>query len=100
MRRYRLTRVAGRALEDIARYIGEQSGDLERGAVFVAELRSQCEKLAALPGLIGRPRSDLGHDVRSFVHGNYVIVFRYRTDTIDIINVVHVRRDRPATRVI
>ena len=98
MRRYRLTRVAGRALEDIANYIGERTGDLERGAVFVAKLRAQCEKLAMLPGAIGRPRPDLGPGVRSFVHENYVIVFRYETDTIDILNVVHVRRDRPATR--
>jgi toxin ParE1/3/4 len=98
VRRYRLTRVAGRALEDIANYIGEQSGDQERGAAYVAKLRAQCEKLATLPGLIGRPRPDLGDQVRSFVFGNYLIVFRYETETIDILNVVHARRDRPATR--
>ena len=98
MRHYRLTRAAGRALEDIGNYIGEQSGDPERGAVFVARLRAQCEKLAALPGSIGRPRPDLGAGVRRFVHDNYVIVFRYETDTIDILTVVHVRRDRPAAR--
>lgn len=98
MRRYRVSRAAARALEDIANYIGEQSGDLERGAAFVATLRAQCEKLATLPGLIGRSRPDLGAEARSFPYGSYIIVFRYGEDTIDILHVVHARRDRPATR--
>ncbi|MDO8359608.1 MAG: type II toxin-antitoxin system RelE/ParE family toxin [Devosia sp.] len=93
MKTYRLSRRAGRSLEDIASYIGKQSADPERGAAFVSRLRAQCEKLATLPGLIGRPRPDLGTETRSFVYGNYSIAFRYRPDTIDILDIVHVRRD-------
>ena len=94
MTAYRLSRTAGRALEEIARYVGEQSGDPDRGAAYVARLRERCESLATLPGQIGRPRPDLGPEVRSFIDGNYVILFRYSVDAIDILNVVHVRRDR------
>jgi toxin ParE1/3/4 len=94
VRTYRLSRRAGRSLEEIAEYIGKLSGEPERGAAFVSRLRAQCEKLAALPGSIGRPRTDLAPDARSFVFGNYSIVFRYGADTIDILDVVHVRRDQ------
>ena len=51
-----------------------------------------------LPGAIGRPREDIGPNVRGFVFGNYSILFRYGDETIDILDVVHVRRDREATR--
>src|SRR5580704_2090020 len=36
-----------------------------------------CEHLAKLPGMMGRPRPELGHDVRSTTFGNYVIFLRY-----------------------
>lgn len=96
MRTYRLSGRARRSLRDIASYISGQTREPERGAAFVARLRTQCEKLAALPGAIGRARPDLGQGVRGFVHGNYSIIFRYTADTIDILDVVHVRRDRVA----
>lgn len=96
MRSYRLSRRADRSLQEIARYIARQASDIEQGVVFVSRLRAQCEKLAQLPGTIGRPRPDLGEDVRGFVYGNYSIVFRYGSDTIDILDIVHVRRDRAA----
>jgi toxin ParE1/3/4 len=58
-----------------------------------ARLRLQCEKIAELPGTIGRARPELGTDIRSFSFGNYLIIFRYGQDTLDIIEIVHARRD-------
>jgi toxin ParE1/3/4 len=98
VRAYRLSGRADRSLEQIANYISEQSAETELGIAFTARLRAQCEKLATLPGTIGRPRPDLGFGVRSFIHGSYSIIFRYGPDTIDILDVVHVRRDRAARR--
>jgi toxin ParE1/3/4 len=94
VRTYRLSRRASKSLIDIAHYIGREAADPERGLAFVSKLRAQCEKLAELPGEIGRPRRDLGPDMRSFVYGRYAIAFRYAGDTIDILDIVHVRRDR------
>lgn len=96
MRQYRLSQRASRSLQDIAGYIAHQTSDLEQGLGFVSRLRAKCEKLAELPGTIGRPRPDIGIDVRGFVFGSYSILFRYGEDTIDILDVVHVRRDRSA----
>jgi plasmid stabilization system protein ParE len=48
--------------------------------------------------MISRPREDIGPDIRGFVFGSYSILFRYGTDTVDILDVVHVRRDRGAVR--
>jgi toxin ParE1/3/4 len=98
MRRYRLSRRADHSLQAIASYIGRQASDLSQGLAFVSRLRAKCEALAMLPGAIGRPREDIGPNVRGFVFGNYSILFRYGDETIDILDVVHVRRDREATR--
>lgn len=93
MRTMRLSRVARRSLTEFAGYIAGSNGNDEAGAVFVAQLRRQCEKLATLPGTIGRPRPDIADGVRSFAFRSYVILFRYRETTLDILNIVHGRRD-------
>ena len=93
MRTMRLSRVAQRSLAETAGYIGSASGNDAIGAAFVSRLRAQCEKLAALPGIIGRPRPELGADVRSFAFRSYVILFRYGETTLDILDVVHAHRD-------
>jgi toxin ParE1/3/4 len=89
----RLSRVARRTLTEIAAYVADASESDSAGEAFVARLRAQCEKLAALPGTIGRPRPDIAEGVRSFAFRNYVILFRYRETTLDILNVVHGHRD-------
>ncbi|MFC6026323.1 MULTISPECIES: type II toxin-antitoxin system RelE/ParE family toxin [Methylobacterium] len=42
---------------------------------------------------MGRPRPDLRPDIRSFPHRNYVIYFRVRDDVLEVINILHSRRD-------
>ena len=41
----------------------------------------------------GRPRHDLGQDVRSFAVANYVIFYIPRSYGIDIVRVFHSRQD-------
>ena len=47
--------------------------------------------------LAGRPRPDLGHNLRSFAVESYIIFYIPRPGGIDIVRVMHGRRDiRPA----
>jgi toxin ParE1/3/4 len=43
--------------------------------------------------LLGESRPDLGKDFRSFVAGNYVIVYRPGSEEIEIARVIHAARD-------
>nr|WP_281261252.1 type II toxin-antitoxin system RelE/ParE family toxin [Bosea psychrotolerans] len=60
---------------------------------FVSSLRIQCEKIATLPGTIGRTRSELRSDLRSFAFKGYVILFRYVEDTVEVVNILERHRD-------
>lgn len=92
----RLLRYNTTALEDLAHcatYAGKASGSRKVARAFVAALREQCEKLARLPGLLGRPRPELQPDLRSFAFKGYVIFFRYLGDTVEIVRILERRRD-------
>ena len=58
-------------------------------------LRQRCEKLASLPGTLGRDRPDLGTGIRSVAHGNYVIIFRYEQTAFRVVNIIEGHRDLP-----
>ena len=90
--------LARRSLLDISRFIAQAAGSRSVAERFVGQLRSKCEQLASLPGLLGRLRPDLGEDIRSLHFRNYVIVFRYTATTLDIIDIVHAHRDTDAYR--
>lgn len=76
----------------IQRHINAAAG-LEIAEAFVARLRSRCRRLAELPGILGTARTELGADVRSTSYESYVIFFRYRGETVEIINILHASRD-------
>jgi toxin ParE1/3/4 len=78
---------------DIARYIAGVTGDGARGVAFARKLRAQCEKIADLPGMLGRPRPELGTGLRSFPFTNWLIVFRYGDDLIEIARVLGGQQD-------
>jgi toxin ParE1/3/4 len=84
---------AERDLRSIARYIARESGNRTIARNFTARLRQQCEKLASLPGTLGRARPELRQDIRSFAFGNYLIFFRYADDTFEVVNVLEGHRD-------
>jgi plasmid stabilization system protein ParE len=69
------------------------SGSLAVGRKFTGELRAQCAKLASLPGTLGRARPELRPDIRSFPFKGYVIFFRYRAETFEIVNILEGHRD-------
>ena len=93
MRRLRYLAAARRDLVSILVYLAAESGSLALARRFVADLRAQCTRLAALPGTLGRPRPELHEDIRSFPFRGYVIFFRYVGDAVEIVNVIEGHRD-------
>jgi len=87
------TPLAEQDLEAIADYIG--AGNPLRAVTFVRELRAQCQRIALNPPGY-RPRPELGQDIRSCAHGNYVIFFTAGHDEVAIVRILHGARDLPA----
>jgi toxin ParE1/3/4 len=59
---------------------------------WVQRTRRQFKFLAANPG-VGELRHEVRPAMRCFSHGNYAIFFRIVEDAIEIVRVVHGRRD-------
>lgn len=93
MRRLRYSKAANQDLVDIARFIRKSGGSQTTATAFISALRVQCRRLAELPGTLGRSRPDIRPDVRSFALRNYVLVFRYQDEAIDILRVIERHRD-------
>lgn len=90
MSRPRLTDRAEADLEDIWVQIARDSP--ANATRFISRILDRGERLADMPGT-GRARADLGPELRSVALGNYVIVYRAIQDGIEIVRVVHGRRD-------
>jgi toxin ParE1/3/4 len=80
-------------LEEIYRFVTIESRSLVIGTAFIGELEAHCEKLATLPGTLGTARPELGLDIRSILHGRYIIIFRYVGKGLEIVSVVNGSRD-------
>ena len=88
--RPRFTRRASCDLEDIADYIAK--GSTQRARTYVAQLRQQCERIAAFP--LSHPlRDDIGPGLRSCPHEKYVIIYRIGKTCVHILRVVSASRD-------
>jgi toxin ParE1/3/4 len=90
-----------RDLADIAWFIELESGSREVADTFIEKITDYCEKLAALPGMMGRARPELRTHYRSVTFGSYVIFLRYADDTgplshLYVVNIVHGARDLDA----
>jgi toxin ParE1/3/4 len=59
---------------------------------FIETILEKCELLAEQPG-IGRRRGDLSPDLRSFVVGRYLILYRPIDDGIEVVRVLHGARN-------
>jgi len=79
-------------LEAIADYIAHDNP--RRALSFIQELRGQCVRITQNPPGY-RLRPELGDDVRSCSHGNYVIFFIATPDELTVIRVLHGARDFP-----
>jgi toxin ParE1/3/4 len=85
-----VTSDAEQDLDEIESYIGK---DNPRAAVnFVAQLTDRFSLLSRSPG-IGHKRDELVAGSRSVSEGNYLIVYRTSSDTVEILRVLHGARD-------
>ena len=80
-------------LLDIQSYIARESGSRSVAGAFVARLRDRCHELAALPGMVGRARPELGPGIRSSAFKGYVVFFRYRDQQLEVVNILEGHRD-------
>ncbi len=81
---------ARRDLVDAFEYVGEKSQAAAEN--LIRKVREIALKYVALPQM-GRPREDLRPGPRSFVVKPYVVFYRPLDDTIEIVRVLHGRRD-------
>ena len=71
-------------LKEIARFIAKDKPKAARE--WVAKLREKCRMLAK-HSEVGDDRSDLGEGIRSTYVGSYIIFFRRREETLEIVRV-------------
>jgi len=79
--------------EAIFDFIVERSDSVAVGRAFVARLRARCDELAALPGTLGRDRSELVPGMRSTVYRGYLIFFVYRGGRFEVVRIIEGHRD-------
>lgn len=94
MRLYRYSSSANADIEGIALYLFDLNPVAARH--FLDALEETCEMLAGHP-FLGRPRSELGEELRSFPVGNYLIFYVAAADGINIARVIYGGRDLPKT---
>ena len=92
---------ARRDIAEIAARIEHESASRAIAETFVEKLTGYCERLAELPGLLGRARPEFGRDYRSITFGSYVIFMRYADEDgprshLYVVHVVHGARDLDA----
>jgi toxin ParE1/3/4 len=92
MNRYSIAPRAKADLDEVWDYLGIRKDAPAAARRQVEMLFDKFSLLAAHP-LLGEARSDLGADLRSFVAGNYVVVYRVGGDEIEIARVAHGARD-------
>src|SRR5215475_7963062 len=92
MSRYVLSPEAAGDLVDIWNYI-EQQSRAEIADRVVADIRAKIGLLCGSPG-IGHRRKDLSEqDVRYFAAYSYLIVYRPTTKPLQVVSILHGRRD-------
>ena len=84
---------ARRDFASVLKYVVEVSGSLDTGKQFLGQLKAKVRHLASLPATLGRPRPELGEDLRGFPFKNYILFFRYRSGRFELVNVLHGSRD-------
>jgi toxin ParE1/3/4 len=89
----RLTPEAEADLEGIGDKIAERNA--ARAVTYVRELQERCLRIAEFPHA-GPPRPQWGEGIRIAIHGKYVIVYRVRDETVQVLRVVHGARDLDA----
>ncbi len=84
---------AKRDLTAIIDFIEDATGDIDTGYRVAERIKAQCRKLAELPSILGCSRPELGYDLRSFPLKNYLIFFRYREESLEVVGIIGAQRD-------
>jgi toxin ParE1/3/4 len=79
-------------LDEIWDYLGIQKDNPAAAARQTEMLFEKLFLLTTHP-LLGEARPDLGDNLRSFVAGNYVVVYRVGGATLEIVRIIHAARD-------
>jgi toxin ParE1/3/4 len=90
-RRYEITPPANRDLEDILRYVAENSG-FDRADDFLLQFTAKLRQIAAFPNM-GKPRQEWGVNYRSLLLNNYLIIYRVTDGVVEILRVMSGYRD-------
>lgn len=92
MKQFRVSAAARSDLDDIWLYIAPDN--IEAADRLINAIVLRFPKLAATPQL-GRQRSELSAQLRSFPVGCYIIFYRPMADGIEVVRVLHGARDLP-----
>jgi toxin ParE1/3/4 len=87
---YRLSAPAFRDLQEIEVYIADHNP--VAAEKVIGTIKTTCDMLAHEPQA-GRKRPELDPRLRSFVVGQYVVFYAEQNTSIDIIRILHSRRD-------
>jgi toxin ParE1/3/4 len=93
---HRLTPESAVDLDDIWFYLARESGSMTIADRVVDTITDRFLLLAGQPHL-GRSRADLRAGLRSFLTGNYVILYRIEDADVLILRVLHGSRDIAAS---
>ena len=92
MNELRISPRAQADLDGIWDYVGIESDRPLAASRLIEMLYEKFSFLAENPQL-GESRPDLGDDLRGFVAGRYLIVYRVRNKVVEVVRVVHGARD-------
>lgn len=92
MKQPHISERAAADLDEIWLCIAQDNG--EAADRLVARIHDHCCMLADSPGF-GRPRSELGAELRSSTVGTYVVFYRPIADGITVVRVLSGYRDLP-----
>lgn len=90
MKRLHITAQARADFREIHDYIAKDN--IDAASSFIDRLEARCYKLPEMPG-VGRKRDDLATGLRSVAEGDYLIFYLVLNDFIEIVHVLHGRRN-------
>lgn len=90
MNRYIISPAASRDLDEIADYFVGRN--IEAGERLIQEFNQKCKKLVKFPNM-GRSYAEIEPSLRGVPLDGYVILYRVREDSLEIVRVVSGYRD-------
>lgn len=90
---HRVAPEAEAELDDVWYYIAKASGSIEIGDRVIDSLTDRFFLLARYPHIGRRRDEDLRPGLRSFLAGEYVIIYRIEDEDVLILHVIRARRD-------